>query len=69
MLDPETDILTMMVLHRGDQSILVSAGTIIQCLQIAVNEARLPPLESDWVRMAIPRELKIPERDETVCLS
>ncbi|WP_421423932.1 hypothetical protein [Agrobacterium rosae] len=30
----------------------VSVHTILQCLQIAVAQGRLPPLDEEWVRRA-----------------
>ncbi|MCC8977110.1 hypothetical protein, partial [Bradyrhizobium brasilense] len=44
----ETDLTGLIECRDGDTDLLVSPGTLLQCLQIGVTEGRLPPLDQDW---------------------
>ncbi len=35
--------------ETGGASFLVSDATILQCLQVAIQEGRLPPVSEDWL--------------------
>ena len=57
-----TDVFACVEINEFERQYLISAGTLIQCLQIAVQEHRLPPLDELWLAIAIPDKLRIPEK-------
>lgn len=44
--------LTLMEFETPSANLIVSSATLLQCLQIAVDEYRLPPLDEDWLNRA-----------------
>lgn len=58
----ETDITALLLFVSEGKNFWVSPGTLLQCLQVAVHESRLPPLDPDWVSRAIPPEFLVPRR-------
>lgn len=50
----ETDVTALMLFTYEGRDFWVSPGTLVQCLQIAAHESRVPPLDPAWVERAIP---------------
>lgn len=61
----ETDIQALILLTFEGRDFWLSPGTLLQCLHIAANESRVPPLDPVWVERAIPPGYRaMPRRPE-----
>lgn len=52
--DCETDIGALILLTFEGRDFWLSPGTLLQCLHVAANESRVPPLDPEWIERAIP---------------
>ena len=68
-LRPETDVSAVVLFTFEDREFWVSPATLLQCLQIAANEGRVPPLPADWINRAIPPAYRMRPRGEGEILS
>lgn len=50
----ETDIMALILFQFEGRDFWVSPGTLLQCLHVAANESRVPPLDPEWIERAIP---------------
>lgn len=57
-----TDPQALILFTANNRDYWVSPGTIMQCLQIAANEHRIPALEPEWLARAVPEGFHVEPR-------
>ena len=65
----ETDITALILFTYEGRDFWVSPGTLVQCLQIAANESRVPALDPNWMQRAIPDGFRVEPRGDAPLLA